>query len=96
MSATLADADVYDVVSFIVFRVSFPEPQELKMEIPLSEITSFSFRPLKWLRYLGWAILGIDGVLSLTEGGETIGSRKMGERTLGDDRVFFYVTNESA
>ncbi|KAG9310480.1 hypothetical protein JVU11DRAFT_9624 [Chiua virens] len=42
---------------------------EVALSIPLAECTTFSNSPLKWLRFLGFAIYGQQGYLSKTEGG---------------------------
>ena len=44
----------------------------LALSIPLNICTTLSLRPLKWLRFLGYAIYGQDGHLSLSAGGEPI------------------------
>lgn len=46
----------------------------LYLEIPLDIINSVCLKPLKYLVYLGWYILGVEGVLKSKPGGEEIGT----------------------
>lgn len=36
------------------------------LTIPINELSHFSIRPLKWLRYVGFTIYGREGVLLFT------------------------------
>ena len=42
------------------------------LEIPLNTINGLCLRPRKYLLFLGWCILGIEGVLALQAGGDGI------------------------
>ena len=42
------------------------------LEIPLNTINGLCLRPRKYLRFLGWCILGVEGVLALQAGGDGI------------------------
>ena len=42
------------------------------LSIPLMECRRYAIKSLKWLRYIGYAIYGVDGYLSTSEGGEDI------------------------
>jgi hypothetical protein len=44
----------------------------LALEIPVKIVRELTLRPYKWLRFLGFAILGIEGHLSRTESGEPL------------------------
>jgi hypothetical protein len=44
----------------------------LYLEIPLDTINGLCLRPRKYLRFLGWCILGVEGVLALQAGGNGI------------------------
>ncbi|KIK06019.1 hypothetical protein K443DRAFT_307295 [Laccaria amethystina LaAM-08-1] len=52
-------------------RLSFPNETQVKLalSIPLDECTTFAVDPLKWLRFLGFAIYGREGHLSLSKNG---------------------------
>jgi hypothetical protein len=39
------------------------EPQNFHLEIPVNIISNLCLRPLKYLRYLGWCVLGVKGTL---------------------------------
>ncbi|KAJ6508757.1 hypothetical protein C8R45DRAFT_1208371 [Mycena sanguinolenta] len=43
-----------------------PELDQLYLEIPCSAIPALCLRPVKFLRYLGYCILGMDGVIKQT------------------------------
>jgi hypothetical protein len=42
------------------------------LSIPTDDISLYTLRPLKWLRYLGFAIYGCEGTLSLSADGPEI------------------------
>ncbi len=42
------------------------------LAIPKDDFKRYSFYPLKWLRFLGYAIYGFEGDLSETEDGDTV------------------------
>ncbi len=42
------------------------------LAIPKDDFKRYSFYPLKWLRFLGYAIYGFEGDLSETEEGDTV------------------------
>lgn len=44
----------------------------LMLSIPLDKCSTFAFNPLKWLRFLGFAIYGREGYLSTSKAGPEI------------------------
>jgi hypothetical protein len=62
------------------------------LQIPLEVIHALCFRPRKYLLYLGWCILGIEGVLSVEPNGNPI----MTEGDLDNQGVYYFVTPEDA
>jgi hypothetical protein len=42
------------------------------LRIPSSEFSQYTIKPLKWLRFLGYAIYGQEGHLSLTPDGDSV------------------------
>ncbi|KAF8341791.1 hypothetical protein F5887DRAFT_1218252, partial [Amanita rubescens] len=57
------------------------------LEIPLDIINNLCLKPLKYLLYLGWCILGAEGVLALEPDGDEIDT----DEDLDED-VYHYVT----
>jgi hypothetical protein len=92
-----ASAEPNDYVFFTVFTntESNTIPFELKLQIPIGDFAHYTRRPLKWLRYLGWAILGFDGDLSAETGGLIINNEKLATEELDEsNRTFFFVPRE--
>jgi len=50
------------------------------LEIPLNIINGLCLRPRKYLRFLGWCILGVEGVLALQAAGDGISDNAASER----------------
>ena len=44
----------------------------LALSIPLAECRKYAIHPLKWLKYLGYAIYGAEGCLSISKAGPEI------------------------
>jgi len=42
------------------------------LRIPSSEFSNYTLKPLKWLQFLGYAIYGSEGYLSLTPDGDPV------------------------
>ena len=59
------------------------------LDIPIYVIEPFCLRPRKYLRYLGWCVLGIEGRLML--GTQDVGD----EGELVDQGVYRYVVDET-
>lgn len=55
--------------------LSFPDVTQTKLalSIPLHTCNTFAVNPLKWLRFLGFAIYGREGHLSLSKDGPDLG-----------------------
>ncbi|KAF8347464.1 hypothetical protein F5887DRAFT_1172833 [Amanita rubescens] len=52
--------------------LSFGNVSKLALSIPLDKCHTFAVNPLKWLRFLGFAIYGREGYLSTSKGGTEI------------------------
>jgi len=52
--------------------LSFNGTAELVLSIPLAKCRNLAVRPLKWLRFLGYAIYGREGYLSESVAGPPI------------------------
>jgi hypothetical protein len=50
-------------------RLSIHNVTKLALSIPLDKCVTFAVHPLKWLRFLAFAIYGGQGHLSLSNGG---------------------------
>jgi len=61
------------------------------LEVPLSVITSLCLKPKKYLIFLGWCILGVEGSLSEAEEGEAMNLNG----DLDDEGVYYLVTPDS-
>ena len=56
----------------VKLRLSFGNVTRLALSIPLDKRDTFAINPLKWLRFLGFAIYGREGYLSTSEAGPEI------------------------
>jgi len=56
----------------VALYISFEGRAKLVLLIPKQKCTTFSLSPIKWLRFLGYAIYGREGHISLTDGGESV------------------------
>ena len=59
------------------------------LEIPLNIISSLCLKPRRYLVFLGWCILGVEGGLAESHDGGRMGV----EGDLGDRGVYYYVTD---
>ena len=59
------------------------------LEVPVNIIESLCMKPRKYLLFLGWCILGVDGVLAREQGGVSISTNG----DLEDQGVYHYVAN---
>ena len=55
-----------------------PRLYRLALSIPLDKCNTFAVYPLKWLRFLGFAIYGREGYLSISEDGPGINDYTVG------------------
>ena len=63
---------MYTATPELRLRLSFGNVTRLALSIPLDKCRIFSVNPLKWLRFLGFAIYGREGYLSTSEAGPEI------------------------
>ena len=56
----------------LYMRTTPAEDYQLTLSIPTDAVFSFSLRPLKWLRYLGYAICGKEGYISTSPDGAAV------------------------
>jgi len=59
------------------------------LQIPLEIIDSLCLKPRKYLVFLGWCILGVQGQLALEYGGGAIPTNG----SLEDQRIYYYVAD---
>lgn len=71
-------------------RLSFPNETQAKLalSIPLNKCTTFAVNPLKWLRFIGFAIYGREGHLSLSRNGPDLGDYTAPV----EDRSYYFVS----
>jgi hypothetical protein len=67
-------------------------PSSFYLQIPLEVIHALCLKPRKYLLYLGWCVLGIEGVLAVEHNGNPI----MTEGDLDNQGVYYFVTLEDA
>ena len=60
------------------------------LDIPLNTIESLCLKPLKYLLFLGWCILGVEGVLE--HGGEEVDT----DGILGAHEIYYYVAEDDS
>jgi hypothetical protein len=70
-------------------RLSFGNVTRLALSIPLDKCSTFAINPLKWLRFLGFAIYGREGYLSTSEAGPEIE-----DYTAGIEARLYYFISE--
>jgi hypothetical protein len=66
---------MFETTSRVRLWLSFPNVTQAKLalSIPLDKCATFAVNPLKWLRFLGFAIYGREGHLSLSKDGPDLG-----------------------
>jgi len=71
-------------------RLTFPNEAQAKLalSIPLNKCNTFAVNPLKWLRFLGFAIYGREGHLSLSRNGPDLGDYT----TPIEARLYYFVS----
>ena len=62
------------------------------LDIPSDVIKSLCLKPLKYLLFLGWCILGVEGVLSRDHAGDEIST----DEPLHDREIYYYAGPEDA
>ena len=63
------------------------EASSFYLQIPLDIIGSLCLKPCKYLLFLGWCILGVEGVLALEHDGDGIDT----DGNLDDQEIYHYV-----
>ncbi|KAJ8495286.1 hypothetical protein ONZ45_g12931 [Pleurotus djamor] len=77
------------MVSFSLPRITDASPTLICLDIPLSVIKTLCLQPVKWLRYVGWAILFTDGYI--TRQSDPDSARVSDDEALSDTDVLFYI-----
>ena len=62
------------------------------LDIPLEIIESLCLKPLKYLLFLGWCILGVEGVLTYERDGNEIDT----DGNLGEHEIYYFVEPDDA
>ena len=65
------------------------EPSSFYLQIPVDTIRSLCLKPLKYLLFLGWCILGVEGTLALENNGNAI----LTDGDLDERGIYYYVMN---
>ena len=60
---------------------------DLTLVIPTVDIQRLTLKPIKWLHYVAWAILGVDGRVSSTPGGVAEEDLENERESSGDEEV---------
>jgi hypothetical protein len=68
------------------------ENSSFHLDIPLATIQSLCLRPLKYLRFLGWCIFGVEGVLARESDGDAIDT----DGDLQAQEIYYYVRPDNA
>lgn len=63
------------------------ENSSFYLDIPLEIIKSLCLKPLKYLLFLGWCILGVEGVLAYEPDGNEIDT----DGILGEHEIYYFV-----
>ncbi|KAF8232675.1 hypothetical protein L208DRAFT_1360845 [Tricholoma matsutake] len=70
-----------------LWLVLLPEDPSFYLQIPLDIIRSLCLKPRKYLLFLGWCILGVEGTLALERNGDAIDTHE----DLDDGGIYYYV-----
>jgi hypothetical protein len=68
------------------------ENSSFYLDIPLQIIKSLCLKPLKYLLFLGWCILGVEGMLARERDGDGVGT----DGNLNEHEIYYYVAPEGA
>ncbi|KAF8523452.1 hypothetical protein BU17DRAFT_85740 [Hysterangium stoloniferum] len=68
------------------------EDSPFYLQIPLDTIESLCLKPRKYLRYLAWSILGVEGSLALESDGDSIST----DGDLYSGGIYYYITNTNS
>ena len=64
-------------------KISF---ESFHLDIPLDVIKSLCLKPLKYLLFLGWCILGVEGVLAIEPDGDEVDT----DGILNEHEIYYY------
>jgi hypothetical protein len=86
-------------ISFTVYNTSTftvnEEETALILAIPRVDISRLALRPYKWLRYLGFAILGLPGFLSTAKDGSPLPETTMSSNELEETTLYLWYICEA-
>ena len=68
------------------------ENSSFHLDIPLETIKLLCLNPLKYLRFLGWCIFGVEGVLAYESDGDAIDT----DEDLQEHEIYYYVRLDNA
>ena len=68
------------------------ENSSFYLDIPLEIIKSLCLKPLKYLLFLGWCILGVEGVLAYERDGNGVDT----DGNLGEHEIYYFVGPDDA
>jgi hypothetical protein len=68
------------------------ENSSFHLDIPLEIIESLCLKPLKYLLFLGWCILGVEGVLAYEPNGDEIDT----DGNLAEHEIYYFVAPDDA
>ena len=68
------------------------ENSSFHLDIPLEIIQRLCLKPLKYLRFLGWCIFGVEGVLAYESDGDAIDTNG----NLQEHEIYYYVRPDDA
>jgi hypothetical protein len=68
------------------------ENSSFYLDIPLQTVESLCLKPLKYLLFLGWCILGVEGVLARERDGDEIDT----DGNLNELEIYYFVEPENA
>jgi hypothetical protein len=87
MSSSSESASISVPQDYVGLILLHEEDSSFYLQIPLPIIASLCLKPLKYLLFLGWCILGVEGVLALELGGGGIDT----DGDLDDKEIYYYV-----
>lgn len=68
---------------------------DIRLSIPLDDIHRLTLKLLKWLRYLAWAILHLDGGIATSDGDEPVSRDLEGETArLSDGDMYYFLLRQ--
>ncbi|KAI0247736.1 hypothetical protein BJV78DRAFT_1157000 [Lactifluus subvellereus] len=89
MSSSSGSASISVSHGYVGLILLLEEDSTFYLQVPLDIIGSLCLKPLKYLLFLGWCILGIEGILALEPGGGGIDT----DGDLDDQGIYYYVAS---